>query len=200
MKLYINGSPKINNSNSNYFLNKININDNIRYLYRDSFDDILKNIRRIDTIIFCFPLYVDGPPSKVIEFMEYIEDNNISLKNKNIYVICNCGFLESKQNDIAVDIMKNFCIKNKGVFKGFFKIGAGEIIGKCEKNRLFKLISIPFMIKINKFRKCVDNNKIVELSTTIRPITKRLYILLANFHWKKKMIKNNCYKKEDNYI
>lgn len=198
MRLYINGSPKLSHSNSEYFINKIKNNGYIKYLYKDNFNNILKNIQRIDTIIFSFPLYVDGPPSKVIEFMEYIEDNNICLKNKNIYVICNCGFLESKQNDIAIDIIKNFCKTNDAIFKGSFKIGAGEIIGKCDKKKIYKIISIPFIIKLKKFKKSINNSTNINLNTTITPMFKTLYVIIANISWKQKMKINNCYIKEDN--
>ena len=58
---------------------------------------------------------------------------------------------------------------------GSFNIGAGEIVGKCEKFWLYKLISIPFLIKIKKFKECIDNGNEIILETTIRPMTKRLY-------------------------
>lgn len=197
MILYINGSPKIKYSNSEYFINKIKSDGSIKYLYSDNFVDIVNSLIQIDTIIFSFPLYVDAPPSKVIEFMEYIINNNISLKDKNIYVICNCGFLESKHNNIAIDIIKNFCDNNEANFKGFLKIGAGEIIGKCNKSILYEFISIFFELKIKKFKRYLNNKKNIYLDTTIRPVPKWLYVIIANIYWRKKMINNNCLK-EDN--
>ena len=41
MKLYVNGSPKLENGNSNYFLNKIKDKEKIKCVYRDRFSDIL---------------------------------------------------------------------------------------------------------------------------------------------------------------
>lgn len=79
MKLYVNGSPKLENGNSNYFLNKIKDKEKIKCVYRDRFSDILKDIKKVDTIILCFPLYVDGPTCKIIEFMEYILSNKIDI-------------------------------------------------------------------------------------------------------------------------
>ena len=67
MKLYINGSPKLDNSNSNYFLKKLSPEHYISYVYKDKFSEILKNIKEVDTIILSFPLYVDDVPNKVIE-------------------------------------------------------------------------------------------------------------------------------------
>lgn len=194
MILYINGSPKMENSNSNYFLNKIKNKEKIKYVYRDKFNDILKDIKKINTIVLCFPLYVDGPTCKIIEFMEYIEKNNIDISNKKIYTIINCGFWEAKHNRTASLIIENFAKKNKAKYMGSFNIGAGEIIGKCEKFWLYKLISIPFLIKIKQFKESINNGSEITLETTIRPMTKRLYIFMANINWKRQMIRNGCYK------
>ena len=195
MKLFINGSPKLDKSNSFYFLSMINYDNNIvKYLYKDNFDYILKDINKVDSIIFSFPLYVDGPTNKVIEFMEYIKDNKISIKDKKIYCIINCGFFEARQNKTAALIIKNFAINNNAKYMGSFNIGAGEIVGKRNKKTLYKIISIPFYFKMKKFKNSINNVQKVNLNTTIRPIVKRFYVLLANINWKKKMRKNNVIK------
>ena len=194
MKLYINGSPKLTNSNSNYFLNKLSPKDKIKFVYKDKFSEILKSIKKIDTIILAFPLYVDGPPNKVIELFEYIKNNKINIKNKKIYTIINCGFWEAKQNRTASLIVEDFAINNGAKYMGSFNIGAGEIIGKCDKKKIYRLASLPFLIKIRKFKARINKGKKVTLETTIRPMTKGLYVYLANCSWKKQMIKNDCYK------
>ncbi len=195
MILYINGSPKLKNSNSDFFLNKINKKAKIFYVYKDKFNKILKDIKNADTIVFSFPLYVDAPTNKIIELLEYIQDNKIDIKNKMIYTIINCGFWEAKHNKTASLIMEEFSINNKAKYMGTFNIGAGEIIGKCGKKKIYKIVSIPFLFKIRKFKRCIFNKKKINLETTIRPMTKKLYIYLANCSWKSKMIKNGCYKK-----
>lgn len=194
MKLYINGSPKLTNSNSNYFLNKLSPKNKIKFVYKDKFSEILKSIKKVDTIILAFPLYVDGPPNKVIELFEYIKNNKINIKNKKIYTIINCGFWEAKQNRTASLIVEDFAINNGAKYMGSFNIGAGEIIGKCDKKKIYRLASLPFLIKIRKFKARINKGKKVTLETTIRPMTKRLYVYLANCNWKKQMIKNDCYK------
>lgn len=194
MKLYINGSPRLENSNSNYFLNRIKDNEKIKFIYRDKFSDILKNITGVDTIILCFPLYVDGPPCKVIEFMEYINDNNIDISNKKIYTIVNSGFWEAKHNRTASLIVENFANSNEAKYMGTFNIGAGEIVGKRDKVKLYKLVSIPFLFKIRKFKNSINDDSKIKLETTIRPMSKRLYAFMANINWKRQMVRNGCYK------
>lgn len=194
MKLYINGSPRLENSNSNYFLNIIKDNEKIKFIYRDKFSSILKNITEVDTIILCFPLYVDGPPCKVIEFMEYINDNNIDISNKKIYTIINSGFWEAKHNRTASLIVENFANSNEAKYMGTFNIGAGEIVGKRDKVKLYKLVSIPFLFKIRKFKNSINDGSKIKLETTIRPMSKRLYVFMANINWKRQMVRNGCYK------
>lgn len=194
MKLYINGSPRLENSNSNYFLNRIKDNEKIKFIYRDKFSDILKNITEVDTIILCFPLYVDGPPCKVIEFMEYINDNNIDISNKKIYTIINSGFWEAKHNRTASLIVENFANSNEAKYMGTFNIGSGEIVGKCDKVKLYKLVSIPFLFKIRNFKDSINDGIEIKLETTIRPMSKRLYVFMANINWKRQMVRNGCYK------
>ena len=126
--------------------------------------------------------------------MEYIQNNKIDISNKKIYTIINCGFWEAKHNRTASLIIENFAKKNKAKYMGSFNIGAGEIVGKCEKFWLYKLISIPFLIKIKKFKECIDNGSEIILETTIRPMTKRLYVFMANINWKRQMVRNGCYK------
>lgn len=194
MKLYINGSPRLENSNSNYFLNRIKDNEKIKFIYRDKFSDILKNITEVDTIILCFPLYVDGPPCKVIEFMEYINNNNIDISNIKIYTIINSGFWEAKHNRTASLIVENFANSNEAKYMGTFNIGAGEIVGKRDKVKLYKLVSIPFLFKIRKFKNSINDGSEIKLETTIKPMSKRLYVFMANINWKRQMVRNGCYK------
>lgn len=191
MTLYLNGSPKQKQGNSEYFINRVKDEGDVFYLYKDKFDKI--DFSLYDTIVFSFPLYVDAPSNKVIEFMEYISCNNIDIENKYIYAISNCGFLEAKQNDTALEIIRLFAKNNKAKFMGGFKIGAGEIVGKCDKIKIYKVVNIDFLHKIKKFKKYIINKQYIELDTTIKPMTKRLYVYLANKSWRKKCKKNHCY-------
>ena len=103
--LIINGSPKLNNSNSEVLVNKLN-----SYLNADTIQINIKNYKEIidvcnyETIIFVFPLYVDGIPSHLLES---ITNLNIT-ENTNIYAIINCGFPEGKHTKQGLDIIKNY--------------------------------------------------------------------------------------------
>ena len=184
MITYINGSPKINNSASNSFLNDVKTEqDNIYYVYKDNYDKIIDNIIKTNTIVMSFPLYADSPTSGILNFFEYINDKQIDLNNKDLYAIINCGFYESKQNNVAFDIVKCFC-KNNGInFKGGLSIGAGPTIG-LRNNKLYKILTKSYENKVNKLKEAINNNCYIELNTTIS-IPRRLYVYAANISWKK---------------
>ncbi|MBP3461264.1 MAG: hypothetical protein J6K21_02495 [Bacilli bacterium] len=185
MNLYINCSPKIKNSNSEYFTQLIKSdNDIINYIYKDNFELIKKNISIYKNIIFVFPLYMDTFPSKLIEFMENF---NNKLINKNIYIICNCGFLEYRQNFLAIDTFIYWINKKKGFFKGYLNIGSGEIIGITKKNKFLSLFCHDFFKKIKIFKCYINNEKSINLNTNIKWLNKRLFCIICNHFWKKRI-------------
>ncbi len=184
MVLFINCSPKLNFSNSKYFCDLLKIDNRTNYIYKDDFKDIIKNIDIYDTIIFSIPTYLDIIPSKLIEF---IENNNINFKNKNIYLICNCGFMEYYHNNLVIEFIKNYICSNNGNFKGFLNIGAGEVIKLTKNIKPLKLICISFYIKLNKFRKVVLNKKEAFFNTSINFVTKKMYCNICNHYWRKKL-------------
>lgn len=196
MYTLINGSPKLINSNSLYFLNKIkdNLEKNVLYeLKKDGYEDICDNIKLSDTIVFAFPLYVDSPPSITLNFLDYIIDNKIDIENKNIYVIINCGFREGEQNITAVNIIKRWCDKTKSIYKGGMLIGAGEIVGKNK----YKLVSKKALKKLNEFSFCVMNKKSCsDIITTMDFFNNEIYCYMANLSWNKKGKKNKLTNKQ----
>lgn len=183
MYTLINGSPKINLSNSNNFLNKLrpHLNEyNIFHLIKSKKEEILKSIKKSEVIVFSFPLYVDSPPSMLLEFLDYIIDNKINLTNKLVYIIINCGFREGIQNKTAIDIMKNWCNKTNAKYASSILIGAGEIVGK-EK---YKFISNNATNKLKIFNNYIKNKEIQpDIITTVDILDNRLYCLLANISW-----------------
>lgn len=184
MILFINASPKLNEGNSKYFCDLLNIKGKTLYIYKDDFNKISKNIEKSDTIIFSFPTYIDMVPPKLIEFIEFYNGN---YKNKNIYILVNCGFLENYHNNLALEFMKNYIEKKEGIFKGFLNIGSGEVLKINKDNKLLHIISGDFYRKIKKFRKAILKNKEVKLNTKINFFTKEMYVKLCNYYFKRKI-------------
>ena len=190
----INASPKPINSNSSYFLNLLSDHLNkfcIYNLKKDKYEDILENIKLSDVIVLSFPLYVDCPTSLMLEFLDYIYDNNINISNKKLYVVINCGFREGKQNITALNIIKNWCNKNNLLYSGSILIGAGEIVGKSK----YKVICRSALKKLSYFSNKVSQKQNCEdIITTMDYLNNKIYVLLANKNWNKRCKKNKLTK------
>ena len=192
MYTLINGSPKPYGSNSSYFLNLISSNLNSDYnlfeLRKDKYDEILNNINESKKIILAFPLYVDSPPSIVLNFLDYIIDSKINLKDKLIYVVVNCGFIEGKQNITAINIIKNWCKKVEINYGCSILIGAGEIVGKTK----YKLISKKAFKSLRKFIDIINlDKKTTDIITTVDLLNNKLFCYIANIFWTKNGTRNN---------
>ena len=196
MYTLINGSPKVSNSNSEYFLNIISKelnNYNYFEIKNNNYKDIINSIEVSDTIILSFPLYVDSPTSIMLNFLDYIIDNKISIKNKLIYVIINCGFKEGEQNITALNIIKRWCNKVNTKYNGSILIGAGEVVGK----KKYKYISKKTLKELKYFSYKVRDKKYVDdIITTMDILNNKMYTFIANINWTKSCKKNNLSKKD----
>ena len=185
------GSPKINNSNSMYFLNIIKEkldNYNVFELKNNKYNQILDSINNSDSIVFAFPLYVDSPSSITLSFLDYIVDNNIDLQEKIIYIVINCGFREGEQNMTAINIIKRWCTKTNAIYGSSIMIGAGEVVGKNK----FKFISRKSLKEIKKFADTIKLKEIKnDVITTMDLFNNKMYCYIANLFWNKKGKKNN---------
>lgn len=186
MYTLINGSPKPCGSNSSYFLKTISsyLNDyNFFELKKNKYEEILSSIYKSDVIVFAFPLYVDSPTSIMLNFLDYIIDENINISGKSIYVVINCGFREGEQNITAINIIKRWCEKVNAIFCSSILIGAGEIVGK----KKYKYISLSANKNIKKFAKIIKSNqKHDDIITTMDLLNNEMYCYLANKSWCKR--------------
>lgn len=102
--------------------------------------------------MFAFPLYVDGVPSQLLSCLRQIEKVGVPNKNTMVFGIANCGFYEGKQNEIAIEILRNWCNKLKlqwGMGMGIGVGGGGGLaqissapLGKGPKTTLGKVFII----------------------------------------------------------
>lgn len=186
MYALINGSPKPLSSNSEYFLDIISndLDDFFKLdLKKDKYHVIVNNIKKSDIIVLAFPLYVDSPPSIVLNLLDYLYDERIDIENKSLYVIINCGFREGEQNITALNIIKRWCEKKKILYKGSILIGAGEIAGKKQ----YKYICRKALNKLHEFSFFIKDKEICsDLITTVDFLNNQIYCFLANYNWSKK--------------
>ena len=141
----INGSPKKCKSSSGALINDLKTCfsseiyiKNYEFTAPKVSDNTILELNDFDSLVFSFPLYVDGIPSHLLSVLCYMEE--IGFKNKNIRVYCivNSGFYEGLQNRIAINILKNWCNK-VGLKWGLgIGIGGGGALASMEQCPLFK--------------------------------------------------------------
>lgn len=204
--MMINGSPKRKNSNSSYFLDllkeKLENIDIIEYslIQTTNYEQIICDISKIEVIILALPLYVDSPPSHVIRFLSYAEENYKAQSSKvKVYVISNCGFYEGKQNHIAIKILKCWCKRMGFQWGQGIGIGSGEMMGTLKNIPLTKGPNKNLGRAINELANNVikkqSGDEIYTLPSYFPQIAFRFS---ANSFWIQKAKKNGLKKKDLN--
>jgi len=133
----INGSPKASGSTSAKIIGQVEkiMGEQIE-VYRaaklvsaDTSRDIIAGMLDADVLMLVFPLYVDSLHASLIELLKRIE---ISANNRanlpRVYTIVNCGFFESSQTALALEIVEHFA-NRAGLPWGYgLGVGGGPIL------------------------------------------------------------------------
>lgn len=176
--LIINGSPRAARSNSKkyaeLFLNHWEGEADTYAAVSRKHQNICADIGKYDHLLFVFPLYADAIPAVLINFLKELEHAPLSSKT-TVHVLINCGFLEPEQNDVAVEILRNFCNKHHLNYGMTLQIAAGEAI-----------LTTPFAFlvkrKIRKLAAGIRNGK-KETLTVSMPLTKKMFLRASSQYW-----------------
>lgn len=156
-------------------------------LTKNNHKELCDKVGEYAKLLFVFPLYADGIPVTLLNFLKSLEENTPE-KKPVVSVMINCGFLEYAQNDVAVEQLRLFCDKNAYPLGAVLKVGSGEAI-------LYTPFKIFVKSKIKKFAKAVNKNKIVEYNVTM-PITKKMFLKASTVFWLNKGKQNGITQEE----
>lgn len=96
---------------------------------RKDFDHALSQLGSADAVCISFPLYVDGLPSHLAEFLslaeEYCKARSLRFR---LYAIANNGFIEGQQNRTALRILESWCLHSGAIWSGGIGIGGGVML------------------------------------------------------------------------
>ena len=176
--MILNGSPRAPKSNSKYYAEIFskNCGQNTEYfnISKTNHEELCCKMEQFSDVLLVFPLYADSLPVTLLNFLKTLELNPQN-KKTTFSVLINCGFIEYKQNDIAVKMIEQFCKQNGYSFGSVLKIGSGEAI-------LFTPFKILVERKIKKFAASIVNKKYRTLKVTM-PITKKMFIKASTKYW-----------------
>lgn len=137
----INGSPRMKDNASGTLLEDlrtlINSNDEIISceLHKPQINEEQKEeLYSCDALVLAFPLYVDGIPSHLLSCLKSLQTyfNIRPSKPIKVYTIINCGFYEGRQNEVAIEIVKNWTYKSGLLWGQGLGIGGGGMLASIK--------------------------------------------------------------------
>jgi multimeric flavodoxin WrbA len=154
--LFLNASPKRKFSTSQYFLDLLKIQmagcktKEIKLTGKNVYEEIFNYFKEIDALVIALPVYVDGVPSHVLDFLteaeKYCKQENCKFK---LYIVSNCGFYEGKQCKNQLAIMRSFCSAAGLEWGAGLGIGAGEMLNIIRlTNPIFELLKLILAITV----------------------------------------------------
>src|SRR6185369_1960876 len=87
---------------------------------------LLAEVRAADLLVLSFPLYADGIPARLKEVLMQVVDCEPG--PKYCAALVQCGFLESTQNDTAIEMCRLFARDAGFVWLGGLGRGAGGML------------------------------------------------------------------------
>lgn len=189
--IILNGSPRAAKSNSKHYaaIFTESCGGNTAYfnILKTNHLALCEKLDGFSDVLFVFPLYADGIPVTLLNFLKALEQN--PPKNKLVVsVLINCGFLEYRQNDTAVLMMELFCKQNGYRFGSVLKIGSGEAILGTPFKRLVTR-------KIKRFARSIAQKKYCTLHTAM-PLTRGMFVRASTAYWTNYGKKNGVTKEQ----
>lgn len=176
--MIINGSPRAPKSNSKKYADIFAKNCTVPSEYfavtSRNHAVLCKTMENFTDVLLVFPLYADGIPVTMMNFLKTLEGNPPKQKPR-ISVLINCGFIEPEQNDIAVKMVRFFCKKQGYIFGSVLKIGSGEAI-------LTTPLKVFVTREIKKLARSVSAGRNVNLKATM-PIPKKIFVRASSKYW-----------------
>ena len=149
--------------------------------------ELCRAMENYSDILLVFPLYADGIPVTLLNFLKTLEDNGT--QHRPVFsVIINCGFLEPNQNDVAVRMVELFCKQNGYPFGSVLKIGSGEAILTTPLRALVER-------KMQKLSDSILARRYRSFQVTM-PMPKRLFIRASTRYWEEYGKRNGIDREE----
>lgn len=189
--LILNGSPRAPRSNSRryaeLFAHSCPVPAQTCSITRTNHAELCEKAAGFSDILLVFPLYADGIPVTLLNFLKVLEERLPSPRPR-ISVLINCGFYEPEQNDVAVEMVEQFCRRTGCAFGAVLEIGSGEAI-----------LDTPFVFlvrrRIRALAAAVAAGQHRVLRVTM-PIPKRMFVAASTLYWKNYGKRNGITKKQ----
>lgn len=188
MILMINGSMRGNGGNTGCILRKLGSRLTNEYeiveerSYLKDFESLAEKLKKADALVMGQPLYVDGIPSNVIRFMEYMLENHAGEYPKlPVYAVTNLGFWEGNQAYIQHEQIGHWCRRMGMVFSGAIGIGSGPMMKIMDRSPMTWGPNKEYGKGIIRLAEAVDHGNVIEnIYTHPRWLNRPIYIKISN--------------------
>ncbi len=189
--MLLNGSPRASRSNSKryaeLFASLCPMATDYYQLSGSDHRSLIDAMSHYSDVVLIFPLYVDGLPTSLLQFLKTLEAQ--PPENKPVLsVLINCGFLEYEQNDVAVRMVQLFCRQNGYEFGSVLRIGSGEAI-----------LDTPFKRfvtnSMRKFARSIADWQYDEFQAKM-PLPKLLFVKASGQYWDRYGQKNGLSRQD----
>lgn len=178
--LILNGSPRAARSNSKRYAAMLEERCGCETAYlpisKTNHQALCGKLGEVSDVVLVFPLYADGIPVTLLNFLKALE-RHPPKHRPTVSVLINCGFLECRQNDVAVEMVRLFCRQNGYRFGSVLKIGSGEAIWDTP----FRLLVAR---KIRRFAASLMRGAYGTWQVTM-PLSPRLFLRASTAYWTK---------------
>ena len=131
-------------------------------------------IEEAEGVVLVFPLYADSIPATLLNFLKHLQQNP-TFNKPAVSVLVNCGFIEPRQNNVAVQQVQLFCSQCGYPFGAVLKVGSGEVI-----------LDTPFKglveAKVKQFATAIATGQSAEYQVCM-PLPKRVFLAAAKRYW-----------------
>ncbi len=192
--VFITTSPKKKWSNSSYLLTITKWFTKgektwIAFQGPKDYEAILNALQYADNIVLATPVYVDAVPSHVLLLLEkiqqYAEEKHLHFK---VYALCNCGFYEGIQCELALAVLQCWCERAGLHFCGGVGIGAGEMIGALRLSPIIGIFAVLIECFVGFFMLLKNNMFSVQalfdsLHISVAVISTMVFLLFSIGPW-----------------
>lgn len=199
----INGSPKVKDSASKslledlkwYFSEKAEVVEVGMHTSKVS-EEILEKLNDSNVWVFAYPLYVDCIPGHLLSCLVQLEKAHVQNRDIHIYGIVNCGFYEGIQNEFALKLLQNWCVKTGFIWSGGIGVGGGGGLAMMPKMKPGKGPKAPIDKALQAIADNILHQETQENNYVSVAFPRALYKMGAQMGWRQ-LIKANGGKARD---
>lgn len=165
-----------------------------------------KAVDSADLFVVAFPLYVDQLPAPLIQILELVAERRTGTFGvtpwagpllQKLAVIVQCGFPEARQNQPAVDIMRQFANQAGFEWAGALSMGMGGAVGRRPLEKAGGMLRNVVKALDRTAASLSAGGAVPDEATALmaHPLMPRwLYLPAANWDWRRQMKKHGVRK------